>query len=266
MIEPFLKWAGGKRWLATRSLPQPAEFDRYIEPFLGGAAVFFSILPARALLSDLNSELIDLYRVMRDNPLRLTRMLQVHHAVHNKNHYYAVRAWLPECPIERAARTLYLNRTCWNGLYRVNQNGQFNVPIGTKCSVIFDNDDFIKISEALSRAELRCCDFSDAIENAGSGDFLFVDPPYTAKHNLNGFLKYNEKIFSWADQLRLRDSLAGAIARGAAVVVTNADHESVRDLYDGLARYVPVARASVLAADARRRGPTTEAMFVANIN
>lgn len=266
VIEPFLKWAGGKRWLAARGLPQPAQYDRYIEPFLGGAAVFFSLLPPRALLSDLNHELIDLYRVMRDHPIRLTRILQVHHALHSKDHYYVVRAWQPECRIERAARTLYLNRTCWNGLYRVNQKGEFNVPIGTKSSVLFDSDDFGKISEALSKAELRCCDFGDAIEEAGKGDFVFVDPPYTAKHNLNGFLKYNEKMFSWADQVRLRDSLGGAIVRGAAVVVTNADHESVRELYEGLARYVSVARASILAADAHRRGPTTEAMFVANIS
>lgn len=265
-IEPFLKWAGGKRWLAAKTLPQPAEFDRYLEPFLGGAAVFFSLLPARALLSDLNAELIELYRVMRDDPLRLTRILQVHHAVHNKDHYYAVRAWLPECPIERAARTLYLNRTCWNGLYRVNRKGEFNVPIGTKSSVLFDNDDFGRISWALAKAELRCCDFEGVIEEAGTGDFLFVDPPYTAKHNLNGFLKYNERMFSWTDQLRLRDALAGAISRGAGVVVTNADHNSVRDLYNGLAAYVSVGRASVLAGDASRRGPTTEAMFVANIN
>jgi len=265
MIEPFLKWPGGKRWLAAKGLPRPTAFNRYIEPFLGGAAVFFALLPPRAVLSDINPELIDLYRTIRDDPSRLVRMLQVHHAVHNKEHYYSVRAWRPECGVERAARTLYLNRTCWNGLYRVNKAGEFNVPIGTKSSVIFDNDDFDAIAAALGNAELRCCDFESVIDDAASGDFVFVDPPYTVKHNLNGFLKYNERMFSWSDQLRLRDSLGRAIARGAAVVVTNADHESVRELYDGIARYQSVTRASVLAASADRRGPTSEALFVANL-
>lgn len=265
-IQPFLKWPGGKRWLATKLLPQPTSFDRYIEPFLGGAAVFFSILPNCAVLSDVNSELIDLYRIMRDEPVRLTQALRIHHEFHNRDHYYVVRASRPVCPIDRAARTLYLNRTCWNGLYRVNQKGEFNVPIGTKSTVVFEGEDFQQISKALAKAKLQCCDFEESISEAGSGDFLFLDPPYTAKHNFNGFLKYNERIFSWADQIRLRDAIAGAIDRGAAVALTNADHESVRELYVGLASYISVARASVLAGVANRRGPTTEALFVANMS
>lgn len=266
MVEPFLKWAGGKRWLAnTNQLPRPASFDRYIEPFLGGGAIFFHLNPRRAILSDINCELIQLYQVIRDNPAELMERMLDHHNLHNQQYYYQVRAAIPEDAIERAARTMYLNRTCWNGLYRVNLKGVFNVPIGTKSTVVFDHDDFTSIAERLNTAEIHCCDFEESISEAQQGDFLFVDPPYTVRHNMNGFIKYNENIFSWNDQIRLRDAVAGAISRGAAVVVTNADHDSVRELYENVCDYRSVARASVLASETARRGKTTEALFSANI-
>jgi DNA adenine methylase len=266
MTGPFLKWAGGKRWLVqSQQLPLPKEYNRYIEPFLGGGAIFFHLLPRKSIVSDVNEELIELYTVIRDRPAALMRAMQAHHAVHSKRYYYKTRANIPTDKVGRAARTMYLNRTCWNGLYRVNLKGSFNVPIGTKSSVIFDNDDFNMISKYLKHADIRCSDFEPIIAEAISGDFVFVDPPYTVKHNINGFLKYNENIFSWNDQVRLRGAVADAIRRGAAVVVTNADHESVRDLYKDICDYRSVARASVLAGEAARRGQTTEAIFSANV-
>lgn len=266
MIEPFLKWAGGKRWLAhSNQLPRPAKFARYIEPFLGGGAIFFHLRPEQAILSDINSELIQLYRVIRDHPDELMALMRTHHDAHCQDYYYEVRASNPETALERAARTMYLNRTCWNGLYRVNLKGMFNVPIGTKSTVVFDHDDFTGISERLRAAEIRCCDFEETVSEAQQNDFLFVDPPYTVQHNMNGFIKYNENLFSWYDQIRLRDAIAGAIERGAAVVVTNADHESVRELYENVCDYRSVTRASVLAGETTRRGKTTEALFLANI-
>jgi DNA adenine methylase len=266
MIEPFLKWAGGKRWLAAScTLPSPSTFNRYIEPFLGGGAVFFALSPARALLSDINSELIALYQIVRDEPERLKRILDLHQALHGPEHYYAVRAEVPDTAVERAARMLYLNRTCWNGLYRVNRKGEFNVPIGTKTAVTSADEDFKKISAALSRADIRNSDFQSTIEEASIGDFLFVDPPYTVKHNMNGFVKYNENIFSWADQVRLRDSVKAAAKRGAAVMITNADHECVRELYEQDFAYSSLARSSVLSGLSSGRGATTEALFSANV-
>lgn len=266
MTEPFLKWAGGKRWLAnSNQLPRPAAFERYIEPFLGGAAIFFHLRPERAILSDINSELIELYCVIRDHPDELMTLMRTHHDAHSPDYYYKVRAAMPEGVIARAARTMYLNRTCWNGLYRVNLKGVFNVPIGTKSTVVFDHDDFTGISARLRAAEIRCCDFEETVSEAQQGDFLFVDPPYTVRHNMNGFIKYNENLFSWNDQIRLRDAVAGAIERGAAVVVTNADHDSVRELYENVCDYRSVARASVLASETARRGKTKEALFSANI-
>lgn len=266
MIDPFLKWAGGKRWLTSSGgLPVPQHFDRYVEPFLGGGAVFFKLQPEVALLSDINGELIDLYRVVRDEPDALRECLGRHQERHCSDHYYATRAVVPDSLVERAARTLYLNRTCWNGLYRVNRKGEFNVPIGTKTAVISEAEDFASISRALHHAVINKCDFSDTISQTVEGDFLFVDPPYTVKHNLNGFVKYNETIFTWSDQIRLRDAVVSAATRGVSVVVTNADHESLRELYAEGFTYRSLSRSSVLSGSATGRGPTTEAMFIANL-
>jgi DNA adenine methylase len=171
----------------------------------------------------------------------------------------------PATAAERAARLLYLNRTCWNGLYRVNLRGEFNVPIGTKNWAVSAKENFEALARTLSAAELRCCDFEASIDEAGCGDYLFLDPPYTVKHNMNGFLKYNEKIFCWADQIRLRDAVLRARNRGAAIVMTNADHDSIHELYDGRLERRTLHRSSVLAGLATKRGRTTESMFVANI-
>ena len=264
---PFLKWAGGKRWMiAARLIPMPLSFKRYIEPFLGGGAIFFSLKPKEALLSDINSDLINLYRAIQANPDEFEKIMKRHQKRHNKDYYYRVRAEVPEGLEERAARTLYLNRTCWNGLYRVNLRGEFNVPIGTKNTVIFPGEDFGEISRILRSAKIRCSDFEKIVDAADKDDFVFIDPPYTVQHYENGFIKYNEHIFSWADQIRLRDSVRRAIVRGAFVVVTNADHESIRSLYSGICNYRQLSRYSVLAGDSNYRGRTTEAMFIGGLS
>ncbi|MCY7280961.1 MAG: Dam family site-specific DNA-(adenine-N6)-methyltransferase [Sphingomonas bacterium] len=246
-------------------MPRPIQFDRLVEPFTGSGAVFFGLRPKRALLSDLNPELINLFSIMRSHPNELKNLLQRHQEKHCKQHYYAVRERDYQRPLWRAARMLYLNRTCWNGLYRVNKSGRFNVPIGTKSAVVMESDDFSVFAEALENAELKCQDFEATISVCGDGDFLFVDPPYTVKHNFNGFLKYNENMFSWDDQIRLAECLRAAAGRGASIVVTNADHESVRELYDVGFAYRTIARKSVLAGSAAHRGETSEALFTANL-
>lgn len=262
---PFLKWAGGKRWLVQRALPCPVQYDRLVEPFLGGGAVFFGLEPRKALIADINPELINLYQVVRDSHGRLERILKRHQRLHSPEHYYRTRATSFKNPILMAARTLYLNRTCWNGLYRLNKKGEFNVPIGTKSAVILETDEFSRASDLLSNAEITCQDFEKTIDVAGKGDFLFVDPPYTVKHNMNGFVKYNENIFAWADQLRLRDALDSAFRRGASIVVTNADHASVRELYERDFSFVSLERQCVLAGNGSARGVTSEALFTANL-
>jgi len=140
--------------------------------------------------------------VIRDRPRQLQTELARHQELHCKDYYYMVRNKKPRGRIKAAAWLLYLNRTCWNGLYRLNQAGNFNVPIGTKTLVCLPTDDFPAASAALSDVDLRACDFEETIERTRVGDLIFVDPPYTVKHNLNGFVKYNETIFSWSDQVQ----------------------------------------------------------------
>lgn len=265
-LKPFLKWAGGKRWLTSADvLPIAGQYARYIEPFLGSGAVYFHLQPSAAILSDLNSDLIHLFCTIRDNPVDFQKAMQAHQRQHSRNHYYETRAANPTGAIARAARFLYLNRTCWNGLYRVNLKGEFNVPIGTKDTVLFPDDDFEFIAARMIGAEMICSDFEPVINRAGAGDFVFVDPPYTVRHNFNGFLKYNESIFSWSDQVRLSECVKSAVERGAAIVVTNANHESVHELYRDAFEFRELTRASVLAASSVNRGPTTEAIFLANV-
>ena len=261
-LPPFLKWAGGKRWLTSGFADIfPVEFERYVEPFLGGGAVFFKLNPRKALLSDANSELINVYQAIQQNHKLVRRYLVAHQRNHSKEYYYKIRSASPNSMYVRAARFIYLNRTCWNGLYRVNRDGQFNVPIGTKSSVILDTDDFNSLSAKLASCRLVARDFRKGIGVARAGDFLFVDPPYTVRHNLNGFVKYNERIFSWDDQIALKKSLVAADRRGVKILMTNADHDSVKKLYRGVFKRKAVGRHSIIAASADKRSTTTELLF-----
>ena len=150
---------------------------------------------------------------------------------------------------------LYLNRVCFNGIYRVNRRGEFNVPVGTKTRVVLPTDDFPAASRLLGKAEIVQGGFSTVIRNAGDGDFVFSDPPYTVRHNNNGFIKYNEILFSWLDQVSLADELIGAKERGARILCTNANHASVRELYEGKGfKLSVVSRYSSISASAAKRG------------
>lgn len=236
----------------------PGFSGRYIEPFLGGGAVFFSLCPQRATLADINQDLINSYRAIRDDWKGVYRLLQQHQTKHSPERYYAVRERDEADSIASAARFIYLNRTCFNGLYRVNRQGKFNVPIGTKIQVLFDSDRFDMVSKRLRRARLRVRSFEATMAEAGEGDFIFADPPYTVRHNLNGFIKYNHQLFSWNDQTALRDSTLGAAERGAKVLVMNANHESIRELYRGIGTAIVVQRSSVIAGSLRKRGVVEE--------
>ena len=262
-IVPFLKWAGGKRWLASHMRNLIGKIDgRYIEPFVGGGAVFFAIKPARALLSDTNKELVNTYRAIKNQRHAVERYLAAHQESHCKEHYYRVRQSSPPTPASRAAKFIYLNRTCWNGLYRVNLSGQFNVPIGTKTSVVMESDDFDAVSRALKGAEIRHADFEDSLNQAGMGDVVFCDPPYTVRHKHNGFVKYNENLFSWADQIRLRNALMSASARGVRTFTTNADHQSIRDLYCSGFEILEFKRYSSIGGAQAVRGDYPELLMV----
>ena len=262
-LTPFLKWAGGKRWLAEQVLDLiPDKFSTYYEPFLGSGAIFFSLRPGAAVLSDVNADLINAYTSIRDHSEKVNVALRHHHLHHSKTYYYEVRAKNLRASHTRAAQFIYLNRTCWNGLYRVNLSGAFNVPIGTKTKVILDTDDFPATADLLRRAELHCRDFEETINQAGLNDVIFADPPYTIHHNHNGFIKYNENIFSWQDQIRLRDAVVRAAARGAKVIMTNANHDSVRALYHEGFSLTPISRMSIIAGSSSARKAYEELLIV----
>lgn len=262
-MKPFIKWAGGKRWLlANPNFSLPSFSGRYIEPFLGGGAVFFHLAPSHAILSDANERLIATYRSIRDEWQLVQSSLSVFQTRHSKEFYYEERGRHHSASHLRAAQFLYLNRTCFNGLYRENLKGEFNVPIGTKTQVVLPDDDFEKASELLAMADLRSGDFEPVIAEAQEGDLVFVDPPYTTAHNVNGFIKYNQKIFTWDDQKRLMSSIGNAKRRGAKVVLTNADHESIHTLYADLGEATVVSRPSVIAGTVGSRRGTTETLFI----
>lgn len=239
VMKPFLKWPGGKQWLANNYIDFfPDDYNTYFEPFLGGASVFFALQPQHAILSDINDEIVNLYKVMRDNPSGLSKALVTHNMRHSKEYYYEIREQIAEDEILKASRTLYLNRTCFNGIYRVNKNGQFNVPIGTKTNCIYDIDLFEDYSTILKSCEVYAEDFSFAIKRAQKGDLIFADPPYTSSTNDGCFIKYNDKLFSWNDQLRLHKELCKAKSKGAIVVLTNKDNKEIEDLYRNSGFYI----------------------------
>lgn len=259
MAEPFLKWPGGKRWLVNQYAHLfPSHVNRYIEPFLGGGAVYFRLKPNSALLADTNVELVNAYKCLRSHVAEITRRLGRLDKRHCAAVYYQMRAQKPGDAIGRAVRFIYLNRTCFNGLYRVNKEGVFNVPMGSKVAVQYPDGALRDVARELRRASIVVSDFEDTLEQSGAGDFVFVDPPYTVKHNTNNFVKYNAHLFSWADQVRLAKAVRRAGARGASLMVSNADHASVRELYHGFGRHWQVTRATVLAAAPAHRGQSNE--------
>lgn len=268
-IVPFLKWAGGKRWLvAAHSDLFPANYGLYIEPFLGGGSVFFHLQPKNALLGDKNAELIATYQAIKHDWQQLQNSLRYRQRAHNEDeeYYYKLRDRKPQELAQRASRLIYLNRTCFNGIYRVNQRGEFNVPRGTKDKVVIETDDFKALSTLLQGAELQPGDFEPLIDRASKDDLVFADPPYTVRHNYNGFQRYNEVLFSWADQERLAMALKRAAKRGVKVFCTNANHKSVRKLYtDPVFTLDVVSRASRISAAPETRGSFEELIIRANV-
>jgi len=257
---PLLKWPGGKRAL----LPQlrkvlPQSFRTYYEPFAGGAALFFDLKPESAVLSDTNSDLIECYRMVRDDPESVIAILG---SLRNtREDYYAVRSWRPSDGAGGAARLIYLMTLAFNGIYRVNRRGEFNVPYGRKGHLVPGDPERIRAASAAFRhAQLTAGDFETVVSHAGPGDFLYLDPPYTVFQPNNGFLKYNKGIFSWEDQARLAEVASRLSQNGCQVLVSNADHPSIRALYDGFCCH-RVRRPSVIAAASEHRGQVTECLF-----
>jgi DNA adenine methylase len=258
-VRPLLKWAGGKRALTHEITPHLKGYNRYHEPFFGGGAVFFDLAPRSAVVGDLNPELINCYEVTKNNPNELIEKLR--RLKNTEETYYKVRASAPRSTASKAARFIYLCTLSFNGIYRVNLSGQFNVPYGHKLNLNPCNSEFIhSVSRKLRNCELVCDDFEIIASRASRGDCVYFDPPYTVAHGNNGFVKYNEKIFSWRDQERLEMVARKLARRGVKVVVSNADHPSLRDLYKEF-NVQTVERWSVISASSTGRKKITECIF-----
>ncbi len=231
----------------------PKIFNTYYEPFLGSGAIYFYLNPTKAVLSDINEDLINTYKSIKSDWGKVYSILCKHHIKHDEKYYYLLRSAKCKNKFDSAARFIYLNRTCWNALYRVNKDGLFNVPIGSKDNVIFDHDNFLEISKQLKKATIYCKDFETIINKSVSSDFIFVDPPYITDTNKNGFIKYNDLLFNWDDQLRLYNCLVNAKKRGVHILFTNTFHKSIRKLYENEFYIVPVKRQGILASKSENR-------------
>lgn len=260
---PFLKWAGGKTQLLRQLRPLlPDTFDCYFEPFLGGGALFFNVAPGVAYLSDVNEELINVYRVVRDDVESLIAQLGNHK--HEKNHYYAVRALDPRFldPVERAARMAYLNRTCFNGLYRVNRRGQFNVPFGSyKNPDICPVDKLRAASATLQGVSIERQDFADAVAHARAGDFVYFDPPYDPVSRTASFTRYAKGDFGPEDQAALAETFADLTARGVHCMLSNSDTPLINELYAAF-RVERVQARRAISRRAGGRGPVSEVVVL----
>lgn len=268
--KPFLRWAGGKSWL-TKIISQyiPENFNDYYEPFLGGGSVFFYLktnnyIQNDSFLSDVNPHLISSYKVIRDSPEMLIECLKKFN--NDSITYYIEREKKYESPIQEAARFIYLNRTSFNGIYRENLKGKYNVPYGHKVyKSLFDFDNLRNVSESLKKAEFYVSDFSKIMSNSKKGDLVFIDPPYTVAHENNGFVKYNQKIFTWEDQIRLKDCILELEKKGVYYILTNAYHSSLIDLYDSIGFQNKLERFSVVGGINAKREKYHE-IIISNVN
>jgi DNA adenine methylase len=259
-----LRWAGGKRWLlpTLKVLLGDRDFPAYHEPFLGGASVFLG-LPQfpKAYLRDSNAELIAAYRAIRDHPNEVAEL--VRKFSNDSNTYYAVRDARPRDKIAKAARFLYLNHTSFNGIYRVNLTGVYNVPFGNRPSPQIPTAEHLRrVSKRLKKARLDHGDFAGCLHRIGKHDLVFLDPPYTVAHNNNGFIKYNQKLFSFDDQRRLNALITEIKDRGAYYLLANAAHESISDLFRRTGdRRLETRRRNAIGGINAERGSATEYLF-----
>ncbi len=261
---PIIKWVGGKTKLLGELVARmPERFGRYYEPFAGGAALFFRIAPARGVLADSNGDLIGLYEAIATDVASVIRRLEAHRSDHSEAHYYKVRERWNDAEhswprADRAAAFIYLNKTCFNGLWRVNRAGGFNVPIGRYTDPPICVPDALHAANAvLARADLRRGDYKLAIADAGRGDFAYFDPPYDPLSVTASFTSYTAATFAADQQRELADTARTLVARGCKVMLSNSDTAFIRTLYKGF-RIDRVKCGRAINSNAQKRGDVDE--------
>lgn len=262
-IKPILKWVGGKRLLVPKILPYvPEEYGTYVEPFVGGAAMLLSLLPKRGIINDSNPELINVYRVVRDSPSELIDALRVHQSRNTKEYYYEIRSLDRDAdyakkasPVNRAARILYLNKVCFNGLFRVNSKGQINIAYGGYENPNITNEEEIL---ALSRylqgdIDIRQGDYAAVLDGISSDSFVYLDPPYMPISRSSAFTSYTKGGFGYDEQVRLRNKCKDMRLRSIPFVESNSDCDGIRELYEGFTIVNITAKRSVGAKSSSRK-------------
>jgi DNA adenine methylase len=264
-VKPYLKWAGGKRQLLPeieKRLPAGLAAYTYYEPFVGAGAVFFHLLPRKAVINDFNSQLMATYRVVKEHTDALVKSLEDHQKKNGEAYYYRIRdldrnveLFNRLTDVEKAARLIFLNKTCYNGLYRVNSRGFFNVPYGKyRNPVICEEALLRRIGAYLNSGKVTVLngDFEDALSDAGRGSFIYFDPPYHSPDKSN-FTGYQAGGFGEDEQRRLRDVFVRMTEKGALCLLSNADTEFIRDLYRGF-EITPVRAKRAINSDPSGRG------------
>ena len=263
--KPFLRWAGGKTWLIkhiSEYLPKGG-YNNYHEPFLGGASIFFHLLPNNAFLSDLNKDLIETYIEIKDNVENVISELS--HFENTEEYYYTVRNQNFRSKAKKAAQFIYLNQTSFNGIYRVNLKGIYNVPFGYRTKDFFQPDVLRVASKALSNVVFNYGDFAESIKNIKKNDLIFLDPPYTVTHNHNGFIKYNKHLFDIESQFALSEYIDKIKALGAYYILTNAAHHKIEEIFTkDNDRILHLDRVSLIGGTNAKRGNYAE-LVITNI-
>lgn len=270
--KPFVKWVGGKRQLLKQfrlmNLYPPEKFNfktgRYFEPFVGGGAVFFDLGCEKGFLSDLNNELVITYNVIKNDVDNLIKSLKKHK--YQKEYYLKVREKNPKklSDLHVASRFIYLNRTCFNGMYRVNSNGGFNVPFGKYSNpLICDEINLRRVSKALKNVEIKCQDYKEVLKKAGSGDFIYFDPPYYPIKKTASFTSYTKETFLEKEQIELRNTFLELTKRGCFVMLSNSDTPFINKIYSGLkgVRITKVKAGRMINSDSSKRGKITEVLI-----
>jgi DNA adenine methylase len=264
-ITPFLRWTGSKRWFVKKYINDflPKSFNNYHEPFLGAGSVFFYLInlnekiDRKYYLSDTNEDLINTYIQLRDNPHDVIKYLKK--LKNTSEDYYRIRNENPRIKEKRAARFIYLNKTSFNGIFRVNSKGIYNVPYGKQENVNFINEELLlSISLKLKDVIIQHESFENNLNNIEKGDLIFIDPPYTVAHENNGFIEYNQKLFSWDDQERLKVYIENIIEREAFFILTNASHISITNLYRNIGKIKKLSRNSHVGGRNKTRGVFNE--------
>lgn len=240
LVSPVVKWVGGKRQLLDKILPLIPKHSTYVEPFVGGAAVLFELQPTKAIINDYNHELINVYKIIKSNPEELINTLEKHRELNTKEYFYEIKS-LDRDPsfntltdIEKAARIIYLNKTCFNGLYRVNLSGQFNTPYGKYKNPNIVNASTIRaVSKYFNKDTIKILsgDYKDSLKGLRKGAFVYFDPPYVPISTSSSFTGYTEGGFSLKNQEELKEQCDKLNARGINFLLSNSDCEFIRELY-----------------------------------